>query len=78
MDETASPPVIQCNHTFGFWDKCRATQSPLFHLLRRETREGSEWLIFDEARMQECAAQDFEGFLDWDRALLRLLAGEAI
>jgi len=46
-------------------------QSPLFYLLRRETREGEEWLAFDEGRLQEYAARNFDGFLDWDRALLR-------
>jgi predicted nucleotidyltransferase len=56
----------------------RAIQSPLFYLLRRETREGEEWLVFDEERLREYAAQDFEGFLDWDRALLGALAGETL
>lgn len=51
----------------------RAIQSPLFHLLRRETREGQEWLIFDEERLREVAAQGFGGFLEWDRGLLRAL-----
>jgi hypothetical protein len=55
----------------------RAIQSPLFHLLRRETRDGEEWLIFDEEQWREYAARDFEGFLDWDRALLKALKEEA-
>ena len=53
----------------------RAIQSPLFHLLRRETRDGEEWLVFDEEQLQELALQDFEGFLKWDQALLKALAG---
>lgn len=55
----------------------RAVQSPLFHLLRRETREGQEWLVFDEERLQEYTERGFEGFLDWDRALLNVLAEKA-
>ncbi len=52
----------------------RAIQSPLFHLLRREMRESEEWLVSDEEQLQQYAALDFEGFLEWDRALLRALA----
>lgn len=51
----------------------RAIQSPFFFLLRRETRHDGEWLLFDEKRLQEEAAKDFQGYLDWDRALLRTL-----
>jgi hypothetical protein len=29
----------------------------------------------NEEQLQDYAARDFEGFLDWDRALLRALAG---
>jgi hypothetical protein len=58
------------------FDLRRAIQSPLFHLLRRETREGEEWLVFDEERLREYVSRDFEGFLEWDRALLRVLANE--
>jgi hypothetical protein len=54
-----------------------ASQSPLFHLLRPEEQEGKEWLVFDEARPRECAAQDFEGFPDWERALPSALTREA-
>ena len=53
-----------------------ATQSPQFHLLHQETREGEEHLVFDEERLQEHAVQDFEGFLEWDQALLRVLIKE--
>jgi hypothetical protein len=54
----------------------RAIQSPLFQLLRRETRGDEEWLIFDEERLREYARQDLAGFLDWDRALLGVLLKE--
>lgn len=54
----------------------KAIQSPLFHLLRRETRGDEEWLVFDEERFRDYTEQDFEGFLHWDRALLRMLAEE--
>jgi hypothetical protein len=53
---------------------CRAIQSPLFHLLRRETRDDEEWLIFNEERLREYTEQNMAGFLEWDRALLRVLA----
>lgn len=66
-------PAGEFDRRFGLR---RAIQSPLFHLLRRETREGKEWLAFDEGRLQKDAARDFEGFLDWDRALLNVLAQE--
>ena len=52
----------------------RAIQSPQFQLLRRETRGDEEWLVFAEERFREYTEQGFEGFLQWDRALLRLLA----
>ena len=54
----------------------RALEAPLFHLLRRETREGEEWLVFDEKRLREYAARDFSEFLGWNRALLNALASE--
>ena len=61
------------------FDQCfglrQAIQSPLFHLLRRETREDEQWLVFDEELLRECSERGFEGFLEWDRALLRVLAG---
>jgi hypothetical protein len=63
-------PASEFDRRFGLR---RAIQSPFFHLLRQETREGEEWLAFDEGRLQERAARDFEGFLEWDRALLRVL-----
>jgi hypothetical protein len=52
----------------------RTVQSPLFHLLHRERQEGEEWLVFDEEQLQEYAARGFEGFLEWDQALLKALA----
>ena len=54
----------------------RAIQSQLFQLLRRETRGDEEWLVFDEEWLWEYTEQGFEGFLEWDRALLRILAEE--
>jgi hypothetical protein len=51
-------------------------QSPLFHLLCWETREGQAWLRFDEGRLREYTRQDLAGFLDWDRALLGVLLKE--
>ena len=69
--DSGAMPVAQFERRFGL----RAClQSPLFHLLRRETREEEEHLVFDEERLREIAARDFEGFLEWDRALLALLA----
>ena len=65
-------PAAEFDQRFGLR---RAIQSPLFHLLRRETREDEEWLVFEEELLREYAVQDFEGFLEWDRALLRALAG---
>jgi hypothetical protein len=67
-------PADEFDQRFGLR---RAIQSPLFHLLRRETRKGEEWLVFDGGRLQEYAARDFGAFLEWDRALLRVLAREA-
>jgi hypothetical protein len=63
-------PADEFDRRFGL---CQAIRSPLFHLLRWETREDQEWLVFDEGRLREHAARDFEGFLEWDRALLRVL-----
>jgi hypothetical protein len=70
--EWGAVPATEFDQCFGLR---RAIQSPLFHLLRRETRDGEEWLVFDEERLGEYAALDFEGFLEWDRALLRALVG---
>jgi predicted nucleotidyltransferase len=53
----------------------RSIQLPVFYLLRRETRGDEDWLVFDEQRLGECTEWDFEGLLEWDRALLRILAG---
>ena len=67
-------PAVEFDRRFGLR---RAIQSPFFHLLRRETREDEEWLVFDEEWLRECSERDFEGFLEWDRALLQVLAGGA-
>ena len=66
-------PASEFDRRFGLR---KAIQSPLFHLLRRETRGDEEWLVFDEERFREHTEQGFEGFLQWDRALLRTLAEE--
>ncbi len=71
--ERGAMPAGEFDQRFGLR---RAIQSPLFHLLRRETRRGQEYLVFDEDRLREHSARDFEGFLRWDRALLRALARE--
>jgi len=68
--EQGAMPATEFDRRFGLR---RAIQSPLFHLLRRETRKGEEWLVLDEKRLREVAAQGFGGFLEWDRALLRAL-----
>ncbi|MFQ6101833.1 MAG: nucleotidyltransferase domain-containing protein, partial [Anaerolineae bacterium] len=47
--------ATEFDHHFGLR---RAIQSPLFHLLRREVREGKEWLVFDEGRLRGYAEQD--------------------
>jgi predicted nucleotidyltransferase len=65
--------AVEFDRRFGLR---RAIQSPLFHLMRRETREGQEYLVFDQGRLREVAERDFEGFLGWDRALLRVLVEE--
>ena len=70
--ERRAMPGSELDQRFGLR---RAIESPLFHLLRRETRHGEEWLVFDEERLQEYAARDFEGFLEWDSGLLRILVG---
>jgi hypothetical protein len=70
--ERGAMPVAEFDRRFGLR---RIVQSPLFHLLRRETRESEEWLVFDEEQLQEYAALDFDGFLEWDQALLKALAG---
>lgn len=72
--ERRAMPAAEFDQCFGLR---RAIQSPLFHLLRRETQEGEEWLVFDEEQLQEYAALGFEGFLEWDQALLKALAGGA-
>ena len=66
--ERGAISVTEFDQRFGLR---RAIQSPFFHLLCRETREGKEWLVFDEERLQGYAAQDFDDFLEWDQALLR-------
>jgi hypothetical protein len=66
--ERGAMPAADFDRRFGLRE---AIRSPLFHLLRREVREGQEWLIFDKERLEEYAKWGFEGFLDWDRALLR-------
>lgn len=63
-------PADEFDRRFGLR---RAIQSPLFHLVRPEARGDEIWLSFDEERLHQHAAQDFAGFLDWDRALLRAL-----
>jgi hypothetical protein len=72
--ERGAMPVAEFDQCFGLR---RAIQSPLFHLLHRETRDDEEWLVFDGDRLREYAARDFKGFLEWDRALLRVLTKEA-
>ena len=69
--ERVAMPASEFDRRFGLR---RAIQSPLFHLLRRETRGDEAWLVFDEGRLREYTQRDFEGFLEWDRALLRILA----
>jgi hypothetical protein len=66
-------PVDEFDRRFGLR---RAIQSPLFHLLRREVRQGQAHFVFDEGRLRSYAGRDFEGFLRWDQALLGALAGE--
>jgi hypothetical protein len=39
----------------------------------KQAASREERLVFDQAQLEACAEQDFEGFLDWDRALLRAL-----
>jgi len=71
--ECGAVPTAEFDRRFGLR---RAVQSPLFHLLQWETRQDQEWLVFDEERLREYASRDFEGFLEWDQALLRVLAEE--
>ena len=71
--ESGAMPVEEFDRRLGV----RALiQSPLFHLLRREARDGEEWVVLDEERLRDRAARDFEGFLDWNRALLRALVAQ--
>lgn len=69
--ERGAMPAAEFDQRFGLR---RAIQSPLFHLLCRETREDEEWVVFHEEQLQQYAALDFEGFLEWDQALLKALA----
>jgi len=71
--ERGAMPAAEFDRRFGLR---KAIESPQFYLLRREVRQGEAWLVFDERQLEEYAEQDFEGFLDWDRALLRVLAQE--
>jgi hypothetical protein len=70
--ERGAMPASQFERRFGLR---KAIQSPLFQLLRRETRGDEEWLVFDEERLREYTQQDFATFLHWDRTLLRVLLG---
>ena len=70
--ERGAVPGSEFDRRFGL--RC-TLQSPLFHLLRRETRDDEEMLVFDEERLEEHAERDFEGFLAWDSALLKVLVG---
>ena len=70
--ERGAMPTSEFDRCFGLR---QAIQSPLFHLLRRETGCDEERLVFDEGRWREHAQQGLAGFLDWDRALLRVLLG---
>jgi len=72
--ERGAVPVADFDRRFGLR---QAIRSPLFHLLRREIRGSEEYLVFDEERLQEYAARNFEGFLEWDRKLLSVLTEEA-
>ena len=63
-------PASEFDQRFGLRT---CLQSPFFHLLRREMREDGEWLVFSEERFEEYTAGDFEGFLEWDKALLGAL-----
>jgi predicted nucleotidyltransferase len=68
--ERGEMPASEFDRRFGLRT---CLQSPFFHLLRREMREDGEWLVFSEERLEAHAARDFEGFLEWDRALLGAL-----
>ena len=70
LRERGAMPATEFDRRFGLR---QALQSPFFHLLGRENREGQEFLVFDERHLQELAARDFEGMLEWNRALLREL-----
>jgi hypothetical protein len=68
--EQGAMPAAEFDRRFGLR---QALQSPFFHLLGRENRQGQEFLVFDERRLRELAARDFEGMLEWNRVLLREL-----
>ena len=74
LRERGAMPAVDFGRRFGVR---RAIQSPTCYLLRREAHQGVEWLIFDEQRLQQYAENDFEGFLDWNRALLRVLVRDS-
>ena len=69
--ERGAMPASEFDQRFGLR---RVIRSPLFQLLRWKTRTDEEWLVFDEERLRGYAQQGFEDFLEWDRALLRILA----
>jgi hypothetical protein len=73
LRERGTMPAVDFGRRFG---PRQAIQSPVYYLLRREAHEGVEWLTLDEERLRQYAANDFEGFLEWDRELLRVLASD--
>lgn len=74
LREGGPMPTVDFDRRFGLR---RAVQSPTYYLLRREAHIGVEWLFFDEERLRRYAEDGFAGFLEWDRALLRLLARDS-
>jgi hypothetical protein len=73
LRERGGMPAAEFDRRFGLR---LAVQAPFFQLVQWETRHGSPWLVFQEADLQAYAERDFEGFLDWNRALLRALVEE--
>jgi hypothetical protein len=67
--------LLVCNVVVPPWLRRSVTTVPPAAL---GDRKGQEWLVFDEEQLREYTERELEGLLEWDRALLRVLAREAL
>ena len=66
-------PAREFSKRFG---ERKALQSPFFQLVHREEREGTTWVVFDEAKLADQVSNGFNSYLDWDRKLLTALIAQ--